>query len=496
MTTTKNLELYFQHAPLADLAALAATSTVGMVNGLIVEVAAAGLFEFQTPAVATPDGRDVITGNGGGVWIRQTLPALKTTSGGAIDFTSGGTSALTQQTALDAIAGAVTSTYYLRGNGTHVVMNTIQAGDVPTLNQSTTGTAAKATNIAGGTAKDIPYQTAADTTSFIAAAASSVFVTDGSEVPSLSTTLPAVAAGACTCTDPTTSSSASINSALANVYSAIVPPDTYTAHVSAFSLNPAITTTQTITGAQIVLPAGKYLISYSASVTFAAVVGNIGSSYILGTGITATPTATMSDAGSLAFRGAVLAATDMFGGTGSASVVKTFAVPTTLDVVAILTSDGTGATLTADEVTITAVRLANTVSTYSDYLVSAFVPDSTVTTPQAVTGLQLVLPIGTYLLSYSTGQTFVANASDTGDFAATSVIYNATAAANIASTLFTAFSGYAATGAEIFGGSTAASVVVTFAAPTTLDVYVTLSSASAVATSWEVSGQMTAVKLD
>lgn len=413
-----------------------------------------------------------------------------------VSIAHGGTGQTTQQTAMDALAGAVTNTYYLRGNGTNVVMNTIQAGDVPTLNQSTSGTAAKATNIVGGDANHIPYQTATDVTNFISDTNSAVLVTDGSGVPSLSTTLPAVAAGACTCTDPTTSSSDSINNALANVYSAIVPPDTYTAHVSAFSLNPAITTAQTITGAQIVLPAGKYLISYSASVTFAAVVGNIGSSYILGTGITATPSATMSDAGSLAFRGAVLAATDMFGGTGSASVVKTFAVPTTLDVVAILSSDGTGATLTADEVTITAVRLANTVSTYSDYLVSAFVPDSTVTTPQAVTGLQLVLPIGTYLLSYSTGQTFVANASDTGDFAATSVIYNATAAANIASTLFTAFSGYAATGTEIFGGSTAASVVVTFAAPTTLDVYVTLSSASAVATSWEVSGQMTAVKLD
>jgi hypothetical protein len=413
-----------------------------------------------------------------------------------VSIVHGGTGQTTQQTAMDALAGAVTNTYYLRGNGTNVVMNTIQAGDVPTLNQSTSGTAAKATNIVGGDANHIPYQTATDVTSFISDTNSAVLVTDGSGVPSLSTTLPAVVAGACTCTDPTTSSSDSINNALSNVYSAITPPLTYTAHVSAFSLNPAITTAQTITGAQIVLPAGKYLISYSASVTFAAVVGNIGSSYILGTGITATPSATMSDAGSLAFRGAVLAATDMFGGTGSASVVKTFAVPTTLDVAAILTSDATGATLTADEVTITAVRLANTVSTYSDYLVSAFAPDSTVTTPQAVTGLQLVLPIGTYLLSYSTGQTFVANASDTGEFTATSVIYNATAAANIASTLFTAFSGYAATGAEIFGGSTAASVVVTFAAPTTLDVYVTLSDASAVATSWEIGGQMTAVKLD
>jgi hypothetical protein len=493
--TTKNLELYFQHAPLADIAALAATSTVGMVNGLIVEVAAAGLFEFQTPAVATPDGRDVITGNGGGVWLRQTLPALTTTVGGAIDFTSGGTGALTQQGALDAIAGAVTDKYYLRGDGTNVSMSAIDAGDVPTLNQDTTGTATYATNIDGGTANDIPYQTAADTTGFISAAASSVLVTDGSNVPSLSTTLPAVEAGSCTCTDPTTSSSDSIDNALSNVYSAITPPLTYTAHVSAFSLDPTSLVNQTITGAQIVLPAGTYLISYSTSVTFAAVVGNIGSSYILGTGINATPAASMADAGSLAFYGAVLAATDMFGGTGSATVVKTFAVPTTLDVGVIITSAATGATLTADETTITAVRLANTVSTYSDYLVSEFAPNSTVTTPQAVTGLQLVLPIGTYLLSYSITQIFNANISDTGAFASTSVIYNATAAANIANTLFTAFSGYAVAGTEKFGGTVAASVVVTFAAPTTLDVYITLSDASAAATSLGVSGQMTAVKL-
>jgi hypothetical protein len=43
---------------------------------------------------------------------------------------------------MDALAGAVTSGSYLRGNGTDVVMNTIQVADVPTLNQNTTGTAA------------------------------------------------------------------------------------------------------------------------------------------------------------------------------------------------------------------------------------------------------------------------------------------------------------------------------------------------------------------
>jgi hypothetical protein len=39
----------------------------------------------------------------------------------------------------------VTSGQYLRGNGTDVVMSAIQAADVPTLNQNTTGTASNVT---------------------------------------------------------------------------------------------------------------------------------------------------------------------------------------------------------------------------------------------------------------------------------------------------------------------------------------------------------------
>jgi hypothetical protein len=46
---------------------------------------------------------------------------------------------------MNAFAGAVTSGSYLRGNGTNVVMNTIQVADVPTLNQNTTGTAGNVT---------------------------------------------------------------------------------------------------------------------------------------------------------------------------------------------------------------------------------------------------------------------------------------------------------------------------------------------------------------
>jgi hypothetical protein len=64
---------------------------------------------------------------------------------GTVAIINGGTGATTAQGAINTFAGAVTSGSYLRGNGTNVVMNTIQAGDVPTLNQNTTGTAGNVT---------------------------------------------------------------------------------------------------------------------------------------------------------------------------------------------------------------------------------------------------------------------------------------------------------------------------------------------------------------
>jgi hypothetical protein len=63
------------------------------------------------------------------------------TLGGTLAIANGGTGATSRQEAMDALAGAVISGQYLRGNGTDVVMSAIQAGDVPTLNQNTTGSA-------------------------------------------------------------------------------------------------------------------------------------------------------------------------------------------------------------------------------------------------------------------------------------------------------------------------------------------------------------------
>jgi len=77
---------------------------------------------------------------------------------GTVGITYGGTGANSQQGAMNALAGAVTSGSYLRGNGTNVSMSTIQATDVPTLNQNTTGTAANVTGLVaianGGTGQN------------------------------------------------------------------------------------------------------------------------------------------------------------------------------------------------------------------------------------------------------------------------------------------------------------------------------------------------------
>jgi hypothetical protein len=64
---------------------------------------------------------------------------------GTVAIANGGTGQTTRQAAMDALAGAVTAGQYLRGDGTDVVMSAIQAADVPTLNQNTTGTAANVT---------------------------------------------------------------------------------------------------------------------------------------------------------------------------------------------------------------------------------------------------------------------------------------------------------------------------------------------------------------
>jgi len=64
------------------------------------------------------------------------------TLAGTLGLVSGGTGQSTQAAAITALTGTQTSGTYLRSDGTNAALAAIQAGDVPTLNQNTSGTAA------------------------------------------------------------------------------------------------------------------------------------------------------------------------------------------------------------------------------------------------------------------------------------------------------------------------------------------------------------------
>jgi len=98
-----------------------------------------------TPVLGTPTSGDFSTGTFTWPTFNQNTTGTASNVTGTVAIANGGTGETTRQAAMDALAGAVTSGSYLRGNGTDVVMNTIQAADVPTLNQNTTGTASNVT---------------------------------------------------------------------------------------------------------------------------------------------------------------------------------------------------------------------------------------------------------------------------------------------------------------------------------------------------------------
>ena len=64
---------------------------------------------------------------------------------GTVAIANGGTGATTQQDAINVLTGTQSAGKYLRSDGTNATLTTIQASDVPTLNQNTTGNAATAT---------------------------------------------------------------------------------------------------------------------------------------------------------------------------------------------------------------------------------------------------------------------------------------------------------------------------------------------------------------
>jgi hypothetical protein len=77
--------------------------------------------------------------------------------GGAVYPSGSGIPIVTGGTAWGTTLAGGTAGHYIRDNGTAWVSSTIQASDVPTLNQNTTGNAATATNLAGSQSANLFY---------------------------------------------------------------------------------------------------------------------------------------------------------------------------------------------------------------------------------------------------------------------------------------------------------------------------------------------------
>lgn len=143
------------------------------VGGTDVEWVPAGGIGTVT-SVDVSGGTTGLTTSGGPITGAGTI-----TLAGTLAVANGGTGQTSAQSAMNTFAGAVTSGQYLRGNGTNVVMSAIQAGDVPTLNQNTTGTASNVTGTVAVANGGTGATTAGAALTSLGAAASTITISAG-----------------------------------------------------------------------------------------------------------------------------------------------------------------------------------------------------------------------------------------------------------------------------------------------------------------------------
>jgi len=250
-----------------------------------------------------------------------------TWNGTAVAINRGGTGATTQQTAINALIGTQAAGKFLRSDGTNATLDSIQASDVPALNQNTTGTAANVTGtvaVANGGTGGTTADQAADNLGFpaqIRPVASNVNLgtgTTASYVYTATATTPSyVAHSILTIGDNILCSGATVT---ANLGPWVVTTTGYqavfvgTLAASSTSLNIVSVTSGTVAvGQAIVIPNSTNTITIASFGTFTVLAGT-GTVNLSGSITTAQTTVTMASGTGIApvytrpawFRGTLL----------------------------------------------------------------------------------------------------------------------------------------------------------------------------------------------
>lgn len=134
------------YSELTGLPTLAATTTCSSTDKFSAYNASTGVYTCSADVGGGSGTVTTFTTTTWPSWLTPTVTNASTTpnlnvAAGTVPVANGGTGATTQQAAINALTGSQTSGFYLRSNGTNAALGALQAGDVPTLNQNTTGKA-------------------------------------------------------------------------------------------------------------------------------------------------------------------------------------------------------------------------------------------------------------------------------------------------------------------------------------------------------------------
>jgi hypothetical protein len=188
----KNVELYYMHRPVLDLAALKAIDTTNTVGGMLTDVTHEGPFLFHDTSTDADDGINVIQPTvGPGRFIRAGMYKLILDGDRKIDISNlvtpialqyGGTGAN-----LTASNGGI---FYSTGSAAAILSGTATAGQV--LRSGTSGAPSWSTAVfpATTTINQILYSNTNNNVTGINTANSSILISNSSGVPAFSTAIP------------------------------------------------------------------------------------------------------------------------------------------------------------------------------------------------------------------------------------------------------------------------------------------------------------------